>query len=80
MGNRITTSDIKVVTKEGEVHLSITLDLNINLNGQINGVGQVSAAEPKEEEKKKETDYVIPDFSSLGRIKFGKSKDEQENE
>ncbi len=62
-----------VVTTQGETHLKITLELNINLNS--NGVeATISAAHAKEEE---EVDFkhVIPDFSSQA-IEFGKSVDE----
>lgn len=72
MPQLIKTGDVKVVSKDGEVKLSITLDLNINL-GDIQGLsvsssGGGGADKNKEEEK---VHWAIPDFTSE-KINFGK--------
>lgn len=71
MPQLIKTGDVKVVSKDGEVKLSITLDLNINL-GDIQGLSVSSsgggADKNKEEEK---VHWAIPDFTSE-KINFGK--------
>jgi hypothetical protein len=65
----------QVETQNGEVKLSITLDLNINLtNNSISIEPRVAAPTPpaaKDEDDKK---WAIPDFSSPGRLKFGKTE------
>lgn len=60
---------MKVVTKDGECQIHITLDLNININGT-----SVKVEESKKlvEEKKEETEWVIPTFDSGEKVKFGK--------
>lgn len=63
---------VKVVSHEGEVQVSITLELNINLNTE----GMIAAISQKEEkkttiEKKEDSAWEIPDFES-STINFGK--------
>jgi hypothetical protein len=57
--------EVKIVSNDGEVKVSITLDLNINLNG-ADGVGAVIKKQVPEEEMQ----WAIPDFES-GNLKFG---------
>lgn len=76
MPQLIKPSDVKVLTKDGEIKVSITLDLNINLqelefknkkfdnNSENNKIDQV-------EDK---TVWQIPDFDSGQKINFGKEK------
>ncbi len=61
----------KVITKDGEidVHISIDVNLNLNTNGLIVGVGGVTAS--TREEKDDDVEWQIPDFKSMGNIKFG---------
>lgn len=73
MPQLIKPSDVKVLTKDGEVKISITLDLNINLNDgrtqvQINEIG---LSKPKENLEDK-TVWQIPDFTPGEKINFGK--------
>lgn len=76
MPARITPGTVKVVTQDGEVHVCITLELNINLNADgLAGLG-VSDGETKIKklDKPKEDDstiWEIPDFGS-SKIDFGK--------
>jgi len=75
MPQRITPAKIetRTITQEGEVHLLITLDINLNLNSDglklsINGTNASSVTQ--EEDK---VHYPIPDFSSGNGLSFGKS-------
>jgi hypothetical protein len=73
MPQLIKPNDVKVLTKDGEVKISITLDLNINLNDgrtqvQINEIG---LSKPKENLEDK-TVWQIPDFTPGEKINFGK--------
>lgn len=78
MPQLIKPSDVKVITKDGEVKVSITLDLNINLTNLLEGISLPVA---QSQSTKKENSIVenlddkvtwaIPDFSSE-KINFGK--------
>lgn len=77
MPQLIKTGDVKVVSKDGEVKLSITLDLNINL-GELQGLGLAgtSSNNTKKEEKlldnlEEKVHWAVPDFTSE-KINFGK--------
>ena len=70
---------VKVVTKEGEATVHITLELNINLNtgGLSVSASQNKEAKEYEEVKEKEkTQWVIPEFSKTKKIEFGKTVQE----
>jgi len=72
----IRPGSVKVVTQDGEVQVSITIELNINLNAD--GLASINAS-PNIEQKittqdKKtveDTAWAIPDFGS-STINFGK--------
>lgn len=71
----------KVLTRDGEISVNITLELNINLNSDGNlQIKSKIVEEPKEIEKKEEDYYNwdIPDFSSseIKKVKFGKKAEE----
>jgi hypothetical protein len=69
----IKSSDIKVVTKEGECKLSITIDLNLNLNSSGIQVGANVVEKSGEVAKKEEkTAWEIPDFTTMPKLNFGK--------
>ena len=71
MANRVTPGSVKILTQEGEVHVLITLELNINLNSD--GIQTVVSKE-KTEVKEKDSDiWEIPDFGSSPKINFGKN-------
>lgn len=55
------------MTKDGEVQVSITLELNINLNTDGVKVG-AQAMERKEEPE----NWAIPDFGASPKLNFGK--------
>ena len=74
MPNLIKQGEAKVVTKNGEVFVNITLELNIKLDGsnlQVSASGRptdgASAGMPNTEK----VNWEIPDFTS-NKIDFGK--------
>jgi hypothetical protein len=75
MAQLIRPSDVKIVTKDGELKVSITLDLNINMNGSIEAVsGDVKGMVSKKEslvDAEDKVAWAIPDFASE-KINFGK--------
>ncbi len=80
MGNLIRPTKVHVITKEGECQLSITIDLNINLNTGIvdlkqREVPEVAAVEEEKESEEKPL-WAIPTFKSDNKVKFGKRKEE----
>jgi hypothetical protein len=67
----------KVITKDGECEITISIELNINLNQSGITVSaqsvQAEAKEIKQEVKEPEsTNWAIPDFSNLKKVQFGK--------
>lgn len=76
MANLIKPGEVKLVTKNNEVFVNISLELNIKLDGNITSLGiDAKAAQTQsnkiEEEK---VNWEIPDFSSGGKLNFGKDK------
>lgn len=75
MAQLLKPQNVKVVTKDGEVVISLQLDININLNqsGTIDVTGSASnvATNLKKQEDDK-TVWEIPDFKTIEKIKFGK--------
>ena len=83
MPNLIRPGSTKVVTQDGEVQISIVLDLNVNLNSDGLHISAKAAQTSSEEVKKKNDDedvnWAIPDFSSakkINKVKFGIEKKE----
>lgn len=68
----IKPGSVKVITQEGEVQVSITLELNINLNSDgVVAAAVISEKEKVIEKKKEDSIWEIPDFES-STINFGK--------
>lgn len=75
MPQRITPSKIVTVSKDGEVHVTITLELNINLDtsGVIQVANQHSAdSRAPEEDEDDRVNWEVPDFNSVSDFQFGK--------
>lgn len=78
MPNLIKQGEARVITKNGEVFVNISLELTIKLDGtnfQALASGfpggssrEGSVAEPQQEK----VNWEIPDFSSSNKIQFGK--------
>lgn len=75
MPQLIRPQEVKVITRDGEVQVSLTIDLNINLNGGVE-VASVRAVQEKAETPKanQETYWAIPEFEPAPRIQFGKKE------
>lgn len=77
MGELIKPTQVHVVTRDGEVKLHITIDLNINLNTGNVDIRQSNALEKKvEQEESEKTLWAIPNFTKQEKVKFGKKKEE----
>ena len=77
MPNLIRPAVTHVITKDGEVQVSITIDLNLNLTtgGIITASADVEAT-PLPKKKEEEDLWEIPSFKSGGKLKFGKQVEE----
>jgi hypothetical protein len=71
MAQLIRPSDVKIITKDGELKVSITLDLNINMNGSIEALSVDGKSTVKKETLDDKVAWAIPDFVSE-KINFGK--------
>lgn len=76
MASLIKPGSVKILTKDGEIQVSLTLDININLNtdnvvfGVKNKEENHSINEQKEDEKIK---WEIPEFETpMEKVDFGK--------
>ena len=84
MAHLIKPGEIKVDSKDNEILVNISLDLNISLDGTVTGVsGQVQNTQSPTnlgEVKTPQDDNVnwaIPDFESAsGKLDFGKEEKE----
>ncbi len=64
---------VKIISHDGEFKLQVAIDLNINLN--TNNISVVPKLNDKEDLSEKENLWVIPEFKSTEKIKFGKKKE-----
>ena len=71
MAQLIRPSDVKIITKDGELKVSITLDLNINMNGSMEALSVDGKPTVKKETLDDKVAWAIPDFVSE-KINFGK--------
>lgn len=77
MAQLIKPGAVKVLTKEGEVAVTIAIELTVNLNADnLNIKSQVSGSQEKlttqEEEVKDSSYWEIPDFDLGPKVDFGK--------
>lgn len=75
MANLIKPGDVKVVTKNNEIFVNISLELSIKLDGNVTNLNlnQDVLAQATQQKKQEETNWEIPDFSSsVGKLDFGK--------
>jgi hypothetical protein len=71
----IKPQNVTVQSHNGEVSIRLTIDLNLNLNGQVSGVvasaGEVPVAQVTK--PKDEAEWLVPEFGpSTETIEFGK--------
>jgi hypothetical protein len=75
MANLISPQNVQIVTKDGEMTVTIKLDLNINLNGDLANLTTQTTDTVKQQvnnNKEEEPEWLIPDFASSKKINFGK--------
>ena len=73
MAQLIKPQNVKVVTKEGELLISLQLDININLNQSGSFVSTAQdVSKVKVANKDDEVEWAIPEFKPSEKIKFGK--------
>ena len=76
MPSLITPHSVKIVTKEGEITVSLQIDLNINLNqsgttftsNNSSGGGGSSSSIKNDDD----FEWAIPDFQKSEKVNFGK--------
>lgn len=75
MAQRISPVRIMSVSKDGECHLTITLELNINLNanGEVGASLQGVAEKIAKVEKEEDPLFTVPDFVGGLKVNFGKT-------
>jgi|688.fasta_scaffold21476_12 hypothetical protein len=80
MPQLIKPGSVKLVSKDGEVSVAITIDLNINLTNLLEGASLNSSSTTEKISKKENSitevisdkvEWAIPDFGSE-KINFGK--------
>jgi hypothetical protein len=74
----IRPQNVTVQSRDGELSIRLTIDLNLNLNGQVSSV-MASASElpeqvvQKQQKPKDEAEWLVPEFGpSTETIEFGK--------
>lgn len=76
----IRPGSVKVLTQDGEVRVTIDLQLTINLNGDGLTVGasasSVNHTEPVTDRKQRteRVEWEIPDFGPVPKVEFGKKE------
>jgi hypothetical protein len=75
----IDPNNVKVISQNGQVTLALQIELNINLNGNITAQEQSSSSNnfkasssPIKNAADEEAAWLVPDFNSKEKVKFGK--------
>ena len=74
MPQLIRPQEVKILTKDGEIQVSIVLELNINLNGGVEVAATAQEVRPVAPKPREDTHWAIPDFESVPKISFGKKE------
>jgi len=72
MANLINPSGVQVITKDGEMTVSLKIDLNINLNGTAVNIPINETAKVKNMDDDDKVEWMVPDFANSKKINFGK--------
>lgn len=80
MASLIKPGSVKVLTKDGEIQVSLTVDINVNLNteglvleSRIKKNEDVASFEESSIKKEEKIEWEIPDFEAPSeKIDFGK--------
>jgi hypothetical protein len=71
MANLIKPGDVKIITKNNEIFVNLSLELNIKLDGSVTNLSNITVKD-KEKIEDEKVAWQIPDFSSGSKINFGK--------
>ena len=75
MPQLIQPNSVKITSREGELDIHITLDLNVNLSGvDLSQATKKAAEEDKKEPVEDKPEWAIPTFTSKDKVKFGKKE------
>lgn len=78
MPQLIKPGSVKVMTQDGEVQVTIALEININLNSDGLQIAATNNNSQTVVEKKKfhedKIDWMIPDFGDSPKVDFGKKE------
>lgn len=66
-------TQIKVVPRDGQIE--ITLNINITVDGKVSATTDAESVEVQQTKEEEDTGRMVPDFFSVGKLKFGKDKD-----
>lgn len=82
MAQLIRPNNVKIVTQDGEVKVTIALELSINLNSDGLKISGSTTAERTNNEldtkvKADNTVWEIPDFTPMPKVAFGKGKGDE---
>ena len=78
MAQLVKPGEVKIITRDGELLISLQIDLNINLNqsGSVVVEGGVQATHTNVTNnstvENEDSSWLIPDFKPAEKIKFGK--------
>ena len=73
MAQLIKPGDIKVVTKNNELFVNISLELNVKLDGNLTNLNvSASGSSPMEKIEEEKVNWAIPDFTPTNKLNFGK--------
>ena len=65
MAQVLKPSEVKIITKDGELEITLKLDINVKSEGTVTNVKEEKKAEDK-------ANWEIPDFGPSPKLKFGK--------
>ena len=69
----IRPQQVQINSKDGELIVHITVDLNLNLTGAVAGVTQESQDKDAQAKEAEKIEWQVPEFSSA-KVKFGKEQ------
>ena len=77
MAQLLKPSDVKIITKDGELEITLKLEININVNQSDIVVKNLSSDSRSSENKLQSNkdsnvSFEIPDFGPSPKLKFGK--------
>lgn len=72
MPQLIKPGSVKIMTQDGEVQVTIALELTINLNTDGVKVSAQAVEQNKEAVQQEKDEWMIPDFGASPKLDFGK--------